>query len=49
MKPESCGILDFYEKKCQKCSYANKCAINRMIENEKEFYIKYILKSAPTL
>lgn len=39
MRPENCGILDFYEEKCKICDYASKCAIKLTIEHGKEINI----------
>ncbi len=46
MRPDNCGIIEFYEKNCQKCDYAKKCPIKSMIENEKNFYIRHSEKEA---
>lgn len=39
MRPENCGILDFYEQKCKVCDYGHKCAIKLTIEHGKEIKI----------
>ncbi len=44
MRPDNCGIMEFYEKNCLKCDYAKKCPVKSMIENEKNFYTKHTEK-----